>query len=196
MKHFIIVVLISLFAQLANAQIETSKNIPAFYLGAGTGINSNCGAVGFKLGIRLNNKMILDAGVGVGTWGSKTSLGLVFNAINKNAWCPTLSISRANGRENAEVKVEVTDQFNSTSKKNINLNLNPATCFNIGLQRQWIRKSGNRMVLDLGFSILVDGGSHEVLDYTNRITDDGKKMLNIFRPGGLIVGFSYNFGVN
>jgi len=52
------------------------------------------------------------------------------------------------------------------------------------------------MVLDLGFSILVDGGSHEVLDYTNRLTDNGKKELNIFRPGGLMVGFSYNFGVN
>lgn len=196
MKHFVITVLISLIAQLTNAQTEIDQKVPVFYLGTGTGLNNICGAVGFKLGIRLNNKMILDAGVGVGTWGSKTSLGLVFNAINKNAWCPTLSISRANGRENAEVKVEVTDQFNSNSKKNINLNLNPATCFNIGLQRQWIRKSGNRMVLDLGFSILVDGGSHEVLDYTNRITDDGKRMLNIFRPGGLIVGFSYNFGVN
>jgi len=30
---------------------------------------------------------------------------------------PTLSISRAGGLENAEVKVEVIDQFNNTSKK-------------------------------------------------------------------------------
>ncbi|MFA9214613.1 MAG: hypothetical protein ACEQSR_12320 [Candidatus Methylacidiphilales bacterium] len=196
MKYFVIVILISLLTQLANAQTETEQKLPAFYLGTGTGINNNCGAVGFKLGIRLNNKMILDAGVGLGTWGSKTSLGLVFNAINKNAWCPFLSISRASGLENIKLDLEVKDQFDKTSEKNIELNINPATTFNIGVQRQWIRKSGNRMVLDLGFSILVDGGSHEMLDYTNQLTNDGKKKLNAFRPGGLMIGFSYNFGVN
>lgn len=195
MKNFVITILICLLTQLANAQIETEQKTPAFYLGAGTGINSNCGAVGFKLGIRLNNKMILDAGVGIGTWGSKTSLGIVFNAVNKNSWCPTLSISRASGIENVDLKLEVTDELNYTSKKNVKLNLNAATCFNVGLQRQWIRKSGNRLVLDLGFSILVDGGNHELQDYYNKITDDGKKELNAFRPGGLTIGFSYNFGV-
>ena len=81
------------------------KKNATFYLGIGSGINNNCGAAGFKLGIRLNEKMILDAGVGVGSWGSKVSLGIVFNAIDKNAWCPVLSISRASGLNDANVKL-------------------------------------------------------------------------------------------
>jgi hypothetical protein len=76
------------------------------------------------------------------------------------------------------------------------MNLTAATLFNIGIQRQWIRKSGNRLVLDLGFSVLVDGGSHENIDYTIHFSDKGKNDLNGLKPGGLVVGFSYNFGVN
>ncbi len=172
------------------------EKMPVFYLGLGTGLNNNCGLAGFKLGIRLNEKMILDAGVGLGTWGTKVGLGIVFNAINKNAWCPVLSISRASGMNNYENKLEVIDQFDVKSDKTIKMNLNAATMFNIGVQHQWVRKSGNRMVLDLGFSILVDGGSYEMLDYTNRLTEDSKTKINAFKPGGLTVGFSYNFGVN
>ena len=138
----------------------------------------------------------MDAGVGVGSWGSKVSLGIVFNAINKNAWCPVLSISRASGLNDANVKLEVEDAFGVKSKKDVNMNLTAATLFNIGIQRQWIRKSGNRLVLDLGFSVLVDGGSHENIDYTIHFSDKGKNDLNDLKPGGLVVGFSYNFGVN
>ncbi len=173
-----------------------AKKTPAFYLGIGSGLNNNCGAAGFKLGIRLNDKLILDAGVGAGSWGNKVSLGMVFNAINKNAWCPILSISRASGINDANVKLEVVDDFGIKSKKDISMDLTAATMFNLGIQRQWIRKSGNRLVLDLGFSILVDGASHENIDYTIQFSDKGKRELEALKPGGLMVGFSYNFGVN
>lgn len=190
-----ILFIVSVTSQTNNDNGLTKKN-PAFYLGLGTGLNNNCGLAGFKLGIRMNDKMILDAGVGVGTWGNKVALGMVFNAIDKNAWCPVLSISRASGINNADVKLEVIDDFGIKGKKNISMNLTAATLFNIGIQRQWIRKSGNRLVLDLGFSILVDGASHEMIDFTTKLSDKGKKELDDFKPGGLMVGFSYNFGVN
>lgn len=179
-----------------NNESGLAKKNPTFYIGLGTGLNNNCGLAGFKLGIRMNDKMILDAGVGVGTWGNKVALGMVFNATNKNAWCPVLSISRASGINNADVKLEVVDDFGVKSKKDVSMNLTAATLFNVGIQRQWVRKSGNRLVLDLGFSILIDGASHEMIDYTTKLTDNGKKDLNALKPGGLMVGFSYNFGVN
>lgn len=199
-RNILLAALFCSFTYLVNAQnikdYGLEKKNATFYLGIGSGINNNCGAAGFKLGIRLNEKMILDAGVGVGSWGSKVSLGIVFNAINKNAWCPVLSISRASGLNDANVKLEVEDTFGVKSKKDVNMNLTAATLFNIGIQRQWIRKSGNRLVLDLGFSVLVDGGSHENIDYTIHFSDKGKNDLNDLKPGGLVVGFSYNFGVN
>lgn len=200
MKHFFVAILFCSFTFLVNAQTNNDngllKKTPAFYLGIGTGLNNNCGAAGFKLGIRMNDKMILDAGVGVGSWGSKVALGMVFNAIDKNAWCPVLSISRASGINNANVKLEVVDDFGIKSKKEISMDLTAATMFNLGIQRQWVRKSGNRLVLDLGFSILVDGASHENIDYAIQFSDKGKRELEAFKPGGLMIGFSYNFGVN
>jgi len=194
----IFIVLISLTNSVAQNINDYSnlQKLPAFYLGIGSGINNSCGAAGFKLGIRLNDKLILDAGVGAGSWGNKVSLGMVFNAINKNAWCPVLSISRASGINNVNVKLEVEDNLGVKSKKDVTMNLTAATLFNIGIQRQWIRKSGNRLVLDLGFSILVDGASHENIDYTIQFSDKGQRDLDLLKPGGLIIGFSYNFGVN
>ncbi|MFZ4796873.1 MAG: hypothetical protein ACOYMA_05225 [Bacteroidia bacterium] len=197
---FLAILLVLLFAKNSNSQNINDYGIiekkPAFYLGIGTGINNSCGLAGFKLGIRLNDKLILDAGVGVGSWGSKVALGMVFNAIDKNAWCPVLSISRASGINDAIVKLEVVDDFGIKSKKDISMDLTAATMFNLGIQRQWERKSGNRLVLDLGFSILVDGASHENIDYTIHFSDKGKRDLDLLKPGGLMVGFSYNFGVN
>ena len=88
-RNILLAALFCSFTYLVNAQnikdYGLEKKNAAFYLGIGSGINNNCGAAGFKLGIRLNEKMIMDAGVGVGSWGSKVSLGIVFNAINKNA---------------------------------------------------------------------------------------------------------------
>jgi hypothetical protein len=198
--NFLAILLVLLFAKNSNSQNINDYGIiekkPAFYLGIGTGLNNNCGAAGFKLGIRMNDKLILDAGVGVGSWGNKVALGMVFNAINKNAWCPVLSISRASGLNNANIKLEVVDNLGLKSQKDVTMNLTAATLFNIGIQRQWVRKSGNRLVLDLGFSILVDGASHENIDYTIQFSDKGKRELEALKPGGLMVGFSYNFGVN
>ena len=198
--NFLAILLVLLFAKNSNSQNINDYGIiektPAFYLGIGTGLNNSCGAAGFKLGIRMNDKLILDAGVGAGSWGNKVSLGIVFNAIDKNAWCPVLSISRASGINNTNVKLEVEDNFGVKSQKDVTMNLTAATLFNIGIQRQWIRKSGNRLVLDLGFSILVDGANHENIDYTIQFSDKGKRELEALKPGGLMIGFSYNFGVN
>lgn len=191
---FVIVLLNKAMAQSKNDYGTLAKN-SAFYIGVGSGLNNNCGLVGIKLGVRLSDKLLLDASAGVGSWGNKVGLGLVFNAVNTNAWCPVISISRATGIDEIPLKMEVQNMY-GTGTVEVNMRYNPATLFNISVQRQWIRKKGNRIVFEMGYSILIDGASYELLDNRYTLTSRSKNVMNVLKPGGLMLGFSYNFGVN
>lgn len=191
---FVIVLLNKAMAQSKNDYGTLAKN-PTFYIGVGSGLNNNCGLVGIKLGVRLSDKLLLDASAGVGSWGNKVGLGLVFNAINTNAWCPVISISRATGIDEIPLDMEVQNMYGTGTAK-VNMKYNPATLFNISVQRQWIRKKGNRLVFEMGYSILIDGAGYELLDNRYTLTSRSKSVLNVLKPGGLMLGFSYNFGVH
>ncbi len=180
-------------AQAVNKYDATPKS-PFLYFGLGTGINSNTGLTGVKLGVRINESMLIDLSAGIGSWGNKMGLGIVFNAVNKNAWCPVVSISRATGIDNIPVNIEVDNNAGYKEIKKIDMQLNAATMLNLSIQRQWLRPSGNRMVLELGYSILANGGDYKILS-NHILTDVGKATMEILKPGGLMLGFSYNFGI-
>ncbi len=76
------------------------------------------------------------------------------------------------------------------------MKISPATMVNIGVQRQWIRLSGNRITLELGYSVLVNGGEATLLTPGYSFTDVSKKVFDVLRPGGLTVGFGYYFALN
>jgi len=67
---------------------------------------------------------------------------------------------------------------------------------NLGVQRQWIRPKGNRITLELGYSVLVDGGGAKLNDPDYQFTDISKQVFETLKPGGLTVGFGYYFALN
>lgn len=192
---FVIVLLNKAKAQSKNDYGPLTKN-PVFYIGVGAGLNNNCGLTGLKLGVRLSDRLLLDASAGLGSWGSKVGLGIVFNAVNTNAWCPVISISRATGLDEVPLNLEVQNIYGITGTTEVKMKCNPATLFNISVQRQWIRKKGNRLVFEMGYSILLDGASYELLDNRYTLTTRSKSVMNVLKPGGLMLAFSYNFGVH
>ena len=74
--------------------------------------------------------------------------------------------------------------------------MSPATMINLGVQRQWIRPKGNRITLELGYSVLVSGGEAKLTDPDYQFTDDSKQVFETLKPGGLTVGFGYYFALN
>lgn len=201
MKKLIILTLTLIVFNSLNAQsikdYSVAEKSPQFYLGAGTGINNNCGLIGIKLGLRLNDRFLLDVGAGNGTWGNKIGLGLVLNAVNATAWCPSLSISRATGYLSTPEVLDVSKNGIVEKNKEVNIQINPATMFNLSLQRQWVRPiSKNRIVLEVGYSILVAGGEFGLLDEPGyELEKNSKSKLNLRIPGGLMIGFSYNWAL-
>jgi hypothetical protein len=172
------------------------EKAPSFYIGVGTGLNYNCGLLGLKLTGRVNDKILVDASVGLGTWGNKLGLGLILNAKNENAWCPVISISRATGAENVPTQIETININGAKTTAIRNVTLNPATMISLGVQKQWIRPMGNRISLELGYSVLVNGGEAKLTEPDYQFTDFSKQVFNILKPGGLTVGFGYYFALN
>ncbi len=169
---------------------------PSFYFGIGTGINFNTGLTGIKLGARLNEFSLIEASAGIGSWGNKIGLGIVLNAKNSTSWCPVISISRATGLDKFSNNLELKNSSGITYNRDVDITLNPATLFNISMQRQWIRPSGNRIVLELGYSILFAGSEYSViLNQGEKLSDNSERAMNILKPGGIMIGFTYNFAI-
>ncbi len=174
------------------------EKAPSFYIGVGSGLNYNCGLVGLKLTGRISDKILIDASVGSGSWGNKLGLGLILNAKNETAWCPVISVSRATGLENIPLSVTVTNSGGYTRTDVYNMKYNAANMVNLGVQRQWIRPKGNRITLELGYSVLVSGGEYSINDQGLGLilVESSKQVLELIKPGGLTVGFGYYFALN
>ncbi len=179
-----------------NNKYDVAPNNPSFYFGIGTGLNVNTGLMGIKLGTRLNEFSLIEASAGIGSWGNKIGLGIVLNAKNSTSWCPVISISRATGLDKFSNNLEVKNSLGITNNRDVDVTLNPATLFNISMQRQWVRPKGNRIVLELGYSILFAGSEYSViLNQGEKLSDLSEKVMNTLKPGGIMIGFTYNFAI-
>lgn len=198
-RNILAALLFCSFGYFVNAQnikdYSTLEKAPGFYIGVGTGLNYNCGLIGLKLTGRVSDKILIDASVGSGTWGNKLGLGLILNAKNETAWCPVISLSRATGLENAPVQIETINNGVKTDAIR-NVTLSPATMVNLGVQRQWIRPKGNRITLELGYSVLVSGGEAKLTEPDYQFTNVSKEVFEVLKPGGLTIGFGYYFALN
>lgn len=199
-KFFLLVLFLGAIFNFAVAQKVTDYSKITkpnnFYIGFGSGVNYNCGLIGIKLTGRINDKILIDASAGIGTWGNKLGLGIILNAKNENAWCPIIGVSRATGLESTPLNIEVVNSSGYKTSSTFDVKISPATMANIGLQRQWIRPTGNRITLELGYSVLVSGGEATLLNPSYSFTDVSKKVFDVLRPGGLTVGFGYYFALN
>lgn len=200
-KFFLLVFFTGVISSFTIAQTVTDYSKLSkqhnIYFGFGSGLNYNCGLIGLKLTGRVSENVLIDASAGIGSWGNKLGLGVILNAKNENAWCPTFGLSRATGIESSPLNIEVINNssgYKTTS--NFDVKISPATMVNIGVQRQWIRPSGNRITLELGYSVLVNGGEATLLTPGYSFTDVSKKVFDVLRPGGLTVGFGYYFALN
>jgi hypothetical protein len=202
-KFFLLLILIAVISNFTIAQTVTDYSKLSkqnnIYFGFGTGLNYNCGLIGLKIAGRVSEKVLIDASVGLGTWGRKFGVGVILNAKNENAWCPIISYSRAMGVEQVPLEIEV---FHPSSGLNLKgtyeVDYKPANMLNIGVQRQWLRPQGNRITLELGYSILVSGGEYALSDQSNglKIANTMKPIFDFLKPGGLTVGFGYYFALD
>lgn len=188
---------------------STSNEIgePKFYLGLGTGLHYKMGLLGISAGYKVAPHIIAELNLGMGGYGYKVGITTIFNATNKNAWCPMLGFSRASGAPNIKTEVEVV-YMGTKTKTTTDYYLDPMITLNTGIQRQFVSKRGNRFALEMGFAFGLNKqiyGFNEktaLLVSTNTVvatseltfSDNQKAAFKLVNPAGLMLGLSYNFG--
>ncbi len=189
-----------------SSSVSSSEN-PNFYLGLGTGLNYKTGALGLSLAYRMAPKTLVELNMGLGGYGSKIGLGGVFNVVEKGAWCPSLSFSRASGFSDLLTTVEVeVPGSNNAATTETKINLSPMFTLTPGVQRQFISKKGNRFVLEFGFAIPLNTATQEFAESFAEVngvqiatsllkfSSIQKTAFQVLDPAGLSLGLCYYFG--
>ena len=198
-KIILLTFLLFVFCFSAKAQFKVKNhntNHSPLYIGIGTGINASSGAIGFKFNYELTPKLMLDAGLGIGTWGYKQTINLLYITKPENGWNPGIGISRGGGVDTASMDIEALNLKNNiVGTYYLQCELKNMFAMNFMVQKQWYTKSKNRLALDLGIAISmknqVDPVRSKDLNYV--VTTKGQNNVLMAAPGGLIAGFSYNF---
>jgi hypothetical protein len=185
----------------------SSSERPNFYLGIGTGLNYKTGVLGLSLAYRIAPKSLVELNMGIGGYGSKIGLGGVFNVVEKGAWCPSLSFSRASGGSEVPLTVEVEEiGSNNAASTETKINLSPMFTLTPGVQRQFISRKGNRFVLEFGFAIPLNTATQEFSESFAEVngvqvptsflkfSSTQKTVFKILDPAGLSLGLCYYFG--
>lgn len=162
-------------------------------LGMGIGINSLTGVIGFRADLGITNNILMDFGLGSGSWGSKFSAGLSFMPIPNRGWRFGLGFSHVSGYNDFEPELEV-GQGSSVEKKKVKMDLLP--CNNLNIYAGYNVPFGKHMVFisEFGYSLLLTGDTYRIKD-GSQLSDNGKTTMRIMQPGGIIlgVGLAYAF---
>ena len=169
--------------------IYNPKNV---YLGVETGVNSYTGILGLSAFIRANKTLFIKAGIGEGSWGYKTSVGLKLDNDSTGNWSYGIGYSLCSGANN--VKINMSAQ--NVGTKDVSIDLYKASCIQFTITRNW--KVGcnrtNIIYLDLGYSFALEKKRWKVTDGSN-LTDESISLITFLQPGGLILGFGFTFGL-
>ncbi len=165
-----------------NGGVSTGKGT---YLGISTGINSPSGAIGLRLDSKLSDKVMLGVGAGLGSWGYKISFTGYYQTPSN--WCPMFGIGRASGAPEVPITIQESGKLDRT----ININLDPVTYANLGVQKQWFTNKGNRLFIELGYCFAFNNNAFKPVNPAEKLSVETRQVINFISPGGLIAAFGF-----
>ncbi len=187
---------------------DPSAKLRGAYLGVGTGLYSKYGLLGVAAGIRVSKYTLAEFTLGLGNNGAKMGGSLTFNVKGTNGWCPSIGFGRSTGFEvlgkNQDIKVLY---LGKEETANGNIQISGVNLLFLSFQKQILSKKGNRFVMEFGYSIPLGPATYGFADSTvtiNKIstpvssvqlTDKQKSDFNLTNPSGLMISFSYHFGL-
>ncbi len=188
-----------------SAENSNEKKANTFF-SIGSGANYKYGLIGFGLGMMINENVLGELTLGVGGYGFKSGVNMVFNAGLNKKWRPTLGFARASGFQDFETEVEVVYNLN-TLKTDALIDLPAAYVLTPGFQRIFKFRNGSSFAIDLGVAISLNNFKPSFSESaiklegfivpTNQVTFSASQetFFNVIGPSGLSLGLSYNFGL-
>ena len=165
------------------------------YLGISTGLNSDVGLFGFVGKVRLKNTFFLLAAAGIGSWGTKLSIGAKHERKNTKCWGYSLSYSRSSGLKDFTIELETVDSIGKPPvTKEVNMDLLPAGTLNLAASYNWYFRKNKLFYLEFGYALPLVLDPYRIKD-GSELTEESKIALRIIQPGGVLFGVGFMFGL-
>ncbi len=190
MRMFLVIIVAILLTVKTSAQTDIQQltvRIPQFYLGLGTGLESFSGVIGITGDLRLQNNFFIRAGAGIGSWGSKLSLGIRNEKKLGKSIGYGVYLSRAAGLKNFITPLETT-----YGTKDVKLDLLPGFTLNPTISYMWLIHDLHRFFIEAGYAIPLQTDPWKVKD-TSVLTETSKMAMRMLQPGGFSMGFGIQF---
>ena len=173
----------------AYAKIEESETTSRFYLGMGMGINNDAGLVGVTTKIRVYRTFLVNAAAGLGSWGTKLTLGAKYEMKYTRCWGFGVSYSRCSGFSDYINSFETT----TNPSAEVTMDLLPASTLNLTATYNLYFKRNKLFYLESGYGIPLNVKPYRIKD-GSILTPASESLMNFLQPGGIIIGFGFMFG--
>jgi hypothetical protein len=191
-KLSLIVLILFTIPLSSNAQLPNSNNKSHnFYLSLSSGIDNHTGLLGIGAIIPFNEKLGLRLGAGIGGWGGKFSGGIKFQNLNESGVGFGLGYSHCTGLK----MFNLTIQDQSGSSRTINMDFNPVGSLNFTINKNWVLKEGMLLYLESGYAVPTGRADFYTINDGSTLNSDEELILNIMRPGGLILSLGILIGL-
>jgi len=164
------------------------------YLGISSGINNDAGLLGFSGKVRLKKTYFVRAAAGLGGWGWKTAAGFQYERKYSRCWAFGLSYTRSFGLKDFKTEMETVDSSSALIKKEILMDLLPASTFNISTSYNWYFRRNKLFYLEFGISVPLEAEPYKVKD-GSVLSENSKAALRIIQPGGITLAAGFQFGI-
>lgn len=187
---FLSVLLCSLTLKAQTGEYYDPENRPKFYLGIGTGMNTYTGLAGISANYIIDNKLFAQAGLGLSTWGIRSSIGLRYDQSYRNGLTFGLNYIHSSGIDDIMVSLETS----SGSTREVNIQLESTGAINIKTGYNWWIGKYNTFNISVGYSVPLKSQPWIVKDGSS-LSVSSQQALDLVAPGGLIFGLGFSFGL-
>ncbi len=166
---------------------------PVCYIGTSTGMNNPTGVLGLDFNIRLADKVTLDAGAGVSTWGNKLFVGSKYYLKPfQRGFAFGGGLTFNSGQDNRTARLETVN-----GRQRVTLMLKPQANIYVAAYRYWnLGRRYNRFFVDLGWSVPLLTHRYEELHGSPPLTAKGRQREEMRAPGGLMFGAGFSFALH
>jgi len=196
MRRIILTLLAGLFISAGVSQNQKNPFIkpemitPQAFIGFSSGIDNMIGILGPQLDIVLFRKLTLGGGVGLSSWGYKYAVNLQYFPKGLYKFFIKSGYSHNSGLENFQTDLELETGETET----VIMDLKPIG--NVFITAGYAIKIGkrNRFYAETGYAIpLLTDDYYRLYDDNQHLSEDSKQIMQILRPGGLVIAVGMNF---
>lgn len=170
-------------------------SIPRTFIGVGTGINSQTGMIGLKVGFAPVKQVMVHFAAGSGGWGNKVSIAAEYLVNPLRGWGVGFGYSYFPGIQDFEQELDVESSSTGSGKQKVELELLSTSTVNLMFGYHKLFNNRGRFGIDLGFCIGLNEKPYKIKDQSTVLSEESEAVLNMLSPGGIIFGIHYSFGL-